>query len=246
MGTVIVFTSGKGGTGKTTSAGAVASCLAFLGKRTLCIDCDVGLKNLDLSLGLTDECSTNFCDVLDGCLSLEQAVCAHPKIKELFFLSAPTGRAPEDVDADAFAALVAQAKEEYDYVIVDSPAGLGAGFRLASASADMAVVVATGDASSLRDGQRVVSVLGTMGIKQIRLLVNRVRPRLFRRVSATIDDVIDSVGAQLVGVVSDDEAVMIAANMETPLILYSNSGAAAQFLRTARRITGEKVPLGKF
>jgi len=245
MASAVVFTSGKGGTGKTTSAGAVASCLAVLGRRTLCIDCDVGLKNLDLVLGLTDVCSTNFCDVLNGALTLDSAVCAHPSIENLFFLSAPTGLAPESVDPAAFASLVGQAKQLYEYVIIDSPAGLGAGFRLAAGCADTAVVVATCDASSLRDGQHTVSVLAEMGVSGIRLLVNRVRPRLFRRVSATIDDIIDSVGAQLIGVVQEDEGVMISANLETPLILYENNGAAAQFMRTARRLAGERLPLGR-
>ncbi|MGE4484899.1 MAG: septum site-determining protein MinD [Oscillospiraceae bacterium] len=245
MGTAIVITSGKGGTGKTTSVGAIASCLAVLGHRTLCIDCDVGLKNLDLVLGLTDVSSTNFCDVIDGSVSLDDAVCAHPQIENLFFLSAPITRKPEDISAEAMKSLVLQAKDVYDYCLIDSPAGLGAGFRLAVSGADMAIVVATGDAASLRDGQRVVAELIDTGIRSIRLLVNRVRPRLYRRVSATVDDVIDSVGAQLLGMIAEDDAVIVSANMETPLILYENKNAAAQYLRIARRLSGEKVPLGK-
>ena len=245
MGRAIVMTSGKGGTGKTTSAGAIGSCLASLGYKTLCLDGDVGLKNLDLSLGLTDIALLDFTDVLFGRASLEDAVTRHPEIENLYFLTAPMGIPPEEIDALKMHRLITQIKEEYDYCVIDSPAGIGAGFQLASKSADMAIVVATGDASSLRDGQKVVTELRKLGIPEIRLLVNRVRPALFRKTCATIDDIIDAVGAKLIGFVKEDEAVILAANRERPLILYSDKGAVQQFSRVARRITGENIPLRK-
>lgn len=243
MGSVIVITSGKGGTGKTTSAGAIGSCLASLGHKTLCLDADVGLKNLDLTLGLTDIALMDFTDVLFGRASLQEAVTKHPNIENLYFLTAPVGMAPEEIDAVKMQELIQQIKEEYDYCLIDSPAGIGAGFRLAAQPADTAIVVATGDASSLRDGQKVVTELKKLKIPEIRLLVNRVRPALFRRTCATIDDVIDAVGARLIGFVEEDEAVTIAANGEKPLMLYTQKGAIQQFSRIARRITGENVPL---
>jgi len=244
MGTAIVITSGKGGTGKTTTAAALSSFLAARGSRVLCVDCDVGLKNLDLSLGLTDTLVPDFTDVLDGRLSPDAAA-AHPQILNLFFLSAPSGLRPEEIDPEAMAAFVRQAKDAFDYCVIDSPAGMGAGFRLALTCADRAIVVTTGDASSLRDGQRVVAELHRLEIPDVRVLVNRVRPRLLRRTCATVDDIIDAVGARLIGIVSEDETVSVAANLETPLFCVSDSRAAAQFRRIAARVDGEELPLGK-
>lgn len=244
-GCAIVVTSGKGGTGKTTSVGAIASCLAALGYKTLCIDCDVGLKNLDITLGLSDMTLTDFTDCIEGRKTLEEAAVGHPKIKNLYFMSAPSTVRPENIDKDDMKKLIESIKEKYDYCLIDSPAGMGAGFELASAGADMAIIVTTGDGSSIRDGQRVSSELSRYGIENIRLLVNRVKPKIFRRTKSTIDNIIDSVGAQLIGVISEDEAVILSANLEIPLVLYENKRAARQFLDVAKRITGERVPLGR-
>lgn len=245
MGRAIVITSGKGGTGKTTSTAAIGSQLASLGHKTICIDGDMGLKNLDLSLGLTDTALMDFSDVLCGRVPLGDAVTKHDKIKNLYFLTAPMGVSPEEIPADKMAALIAEIKNEYDYCLIDSPAGIGPGFRLAAQSADMAIVVATGNASSLRDGQKTVAELKKLGIPEIRLLVNRIRPEIFKRVCATVDDIIDAVGARLIGLVNEDEAVILAENMEKPLMLFTNKGAVQQFGRIARRITGEHIPLKK-
>ena len=244
MGKNIAVTSGKGGTGKTVTAAAVASCLAALGHRTLCLDCDVGLKNLDLALGLTELAVMDFSDVLSGAAELSDAVTAHPAIDGLFFLSAPTGVRPDDIDTEAMRRLGDRIRETYDFCLIDGPAGIDAGFRLAAAAADSAIVVSSGDAASLRDGQRTVIEHTKLGIDDIRLIVNRVRPFFFRRTSSTVDDVIDTVGARLLGLIPEDRSVMLAASLEKPLILYKNGGPAArQFLAAARRIAGEDVPL---
>lgn len=245
MGTCIVITSGKGGTGKTTASGAIGSCLAALGHRTICIDCDIGLKNLDMVLGLTDIAVTDFTDVLDGRTSLEDAATEHPKIKNLFFLGAPTIFSPEDIDRDAMADLIKSAKDKFDYCIIDCPAGIGPGFRLAAQSADMAIVVATGDGVTLRCCQRTVSELKNLGIENIRLLMNKIKPRRFKYTRSTIDDAIDVVGAQLIGVISEDESVVLSAASEIPLALYDSKRAAEQFLRVAYRIKGIHLPLGR-
>ena len=244
MGTAIVVTSGKGGTGKTTSVAALASCLATMGNRVLCIDCDVGLKNLDLSLGLSDVALTDFSDVLAGRASLDDAT-EHPQIPGLFFLSAPSMMRPEDIDPAAMEAFIQKTKENFDYCLVDSPAGMGAGFRLAVCGADLAIVVTTGDASSLRDGQRIVAELYHLGVAKVRVLVNKVKPRLLKKTCATIDDMIDAVGARLIGIVSEDDTVSVAANLETPLMLTEQSKAAEQFRRIAQRIAGKQLPIGK-
>ena len=245
MGRSILITSGKGGTGKTTSTAAIASCLAALGHRTVCIDCDLGLKNLDLALGLTDLAVRDFSDVLSGRAALSDAVTAHPAIDNLFFLSAPSYTTPEEIDVDKMKRLVEMLKAEYEFCLIDCPAGIGAGFRLAAAGADMAIVVTSGEAAGLRDGQRTVAELMELGFEDIRLLVNRVRVGIFKRVRATVDDVIDAVGARLIGVVPEDEDVIVAGSLEKPLVLYSRGRAARGFLNTAKRLTGQNIPIGK-
>lgn len=245
MGKVIVVASGKGGTGKTTSVGAISSCLAALGHQTLCIDCDAGLRNLDIIIGMSEYVITDFSDVLEGQISLAEACSEHPKINGLYFLPAPAFRGPEDIDPKAMSALMTQVKERFDYCVIDSPAGIGPGFRLAAQDADMALVITVCDLSSMRDGQRVADQLYALGIEEVRLIVNRISIRNFRRIGATVDDVIDTVGAQLIGLVEEDESVFLAANAETPLILYDDKKAAFEFLNIARRITGARIPLTK-
>lgn len=246
MGAVITVTSGKGGTGKTTAVAAVGACLAALGRRTLCLDCDTGLRNLDLALGMSDFIVTNFSDILDKHLPLDEACHEHPKIPGLFFLSAPQISSSEHIDASSMAALIAETKECFDYCLIDSPAGLAEGFRLASMGADMAIIVANGEVSSTRDGQRVVEELRTFGIQDIRLIINRVSPRRFKDILLTIDQVIDTVGARLIGIVPEDSTVFYSWNTETPLVLCDDRSAAHAFLQIARRITGENLPYKRF
>ena len=243
MGKVIVVASGKGGTGKTTSVGAISSCLAALGYQTLCIDCDAGLRNLDIIIGMSEYVVTDFSDVLDGQVDLVEACSEHPKIKGLYFLPAPAFRGPEDIAPEAMSELMAQVKERFDYCVIDSPAGIGPGFHLAAQDADMALVVTICDLSSMRDAQRVAEELHVLGIEEVRLVVNRVSIRNFRRMGATVDDVIDTVGAQLVGLIEEDESFFLASNAEVPLILYEDKRAAMEFLQITRRITGERIPL---
>ncbi len=245
MGISIVMTSGKGGTGKTTCTAAIAEALALMGKKVLAVDCDVGLKNLDLALGLTDRVLWDFGDVLSGRIGAKDAIIPHGEIEGLYFLSAPSGDMPDDIDPSAFSELMTSLKGDYDYVLFDSPAGLGSGFRLAAKGADMAIVVSTGDSSSLRDGQKTVAALSALSVGDIRLLVNRVAPKNYRRINETIDDVIDAVGARLIGVISEDPAVSLAANLEKPLMLFGAKNTEGQFYRVARRLTGERVFLAR-
>lgn len=242
MSTAIVVTSGKGGTGKTSLTSGVSSCLAALGNRVLCIDMDIGLRNLDISLGLTDRAFMDFSDVLEGRCSLRRAAVPHPIIKDLYLLTAPLTLPPGSADEGRMRTLLRQAKEEYDYILMDSPAGLGEGFQLAVCGADRAVVVCTTDTSALRDAQRVVSQL-TRQLPKLHLVVNRVQPKLLRTLHTTIDDAMDAAGAPLLGVVPEDSQVMISANSGKPLILTSRKGAALAYLNIARRLTGERVSL---
>lgn len=245
MGKAIVFTSGKGGTGKTTAVAAIASCLAATGHRTLCIDCDLGLGNLDLSLGI-EGAATNFGDVLAGRVSLADAVYPHPQIPGLFYLAAPVSVYAEDVSPTAMGQLVEEAKAAFEFVLLDSAAGIGSAFRLAKGLADMAVIVTTWDASALRDGQRAAAMLFDSEPGEVRLLLNRIRPRLMRDSTVTVDDLIDAVGAQLIGIVPEDSAVPASVREELALALYGSTGASRAFLRIAKRLAGEHIPLGKF
>ena len=240
MGTVITVTSGKGGTGKTTVTGGVASCLARLGKTVLCIDMDIGLRNLDISLGLSDRALMDFADVALGNCPLARAAVAHPDLPNLSLLTAPM-RLPPQVTAGSIRALLRTARDRYDYIFIDCPAGLGPGFQLATCGADRALVVATNDASSLRDAQRAVEEL--YHLRQVHLVMNRIQPKLLRELRTTIDDAMDAAGLPLIGVIPEDRRVILAANMGRPLILEGRRGAANACLNIAKRIEGYRVPI---
>lgn len=240
MGTVITVTSGKGGTGKTTVTGGVASCLARLGKTVLCIDMDIGLRNLDISLGLSDRALMDFADVALGNCPLARAAVSHPDLPNLSLLTAPM-RLPPHVTAGSIRALLRTARDRYDYIFIDCPAGLGPGFQLATCGADRALVVATNDASSLRDAQRAVEEL--YHLRQVHLVMNRIQPKLLRRLRTTIDDAMDAAGLPLIGVIPEDRRVILAANMGRPLILEGRRGAANACLNIAKRIEGYRVPI---
>ena len=240
MGTVITVTSGKGGTGKTTVTGGVASCLARLGKTVLCIDMDIGLRNLDISLGLSDRALMDFADVALGNCPLARAAVSHPDLPNLSLLTAPM-RLPPHVTAGSIRALLRTARDRYDYIFIDCPAGLGPGFQLATCGADRALVVATNDASSLRDAQRTVTELS--GIRQVHLVMNRIQPKLLRRLRTTIDDAMNTAGLPLIGVVPEDPQVILCANLGLPLTSRGRRGAARACWNIAMRLEGASVPV---
>ncbi|MCI8677812.1 MAG: AAA family ATPase [Lawsonibacter sp.] len=240
MGTVITVTSGKGGTGKTSITGAVAASLSLMDRTVLCIDMDIGLRNLDISLGLNDRALMDFSDVALGRCPLARAVVPHPTLKGLSLLTSPMSL-PASLTPEKIRALLDTARGMYDYILIDSPAGLGAGFRLAICGADRAVVVATNDASSLRDAQRTVSELDHM--RQVHLVMNRIQTKLLRRLRATIDDAMDAAGLPLIGVVPEDPYVILCANLGQPLTDRGKRGAALACWNIARRLEGQRVPI---
>lgn len=242
MGEAIAVISGKGGTGKTTVCAAVAACLAAGGKRVLCIDADVGLRNLDIALGMADLSVASFADVIGGRCSLSDAA-AHPALPSLFLLTAPIRE--ECPALDAFAALVAQAKQDFDFCLIDAPAGLGEGFRLATCRADRSLLVATPDPASVRDAAHTAELLQRDGKRGLYLVVNRVRPRTFRRLELTVDDMMDEVGLPLLGIVPEDSDVLFAAAEGSALIFATDGGAAEACLRISRRLCGDMLPLMK-
>lgn len=241
IGTAIVITSGKGGTGKTSTAGGVASCLAAMGNKVLCLDCDVGLRNLDLTLGLTDLALMDFTDVIEGRCSLEKAAVESRDIKNLFLLTAPV-TLPDSVDENGMLRLMRDIRADYDYCIIDCPAGVGTGFRLATCAADRAILVSNPDFAALRDGQAAVQRLRQLDIP-IHLVVNRLRPRLLRKLRMDVDDAMDNTGLPLIGVVPEDERVPLSAARGTPVIQTTRRGAALAYYHIAQRITGQRVPL---
>ena len=241
----IAVVSGKGGTGKTSFVAGVGSALALGKRRVLCLDCDVGLRNLDLALGLTDRALMDFSDVAQGRCSLTQAVVEHPDIPGLFLLTAPVRTRRSPVTREQMIRLMREVREQFDLCLLDAPAGLGGGFALATCAADRCVVVTTSDASSLRDAQHTVMELHRFPSGTLHLVVNRVRKKMLRSMHATIDDAMDAAGLPLLGIVPEDPQVMLCANQGQPLILRASRGAAVAYLNIAKRLLGQKAPLMK-
>ena len=238
-GQCVAVVSGKGGTGKTSFTAGVGSALAQLGLRVLCVDCDVALRNLDLALGLTDRAIMDFTDVAQRRCSLDMAAVEHPDIPGLFLLTAPTRSRGRPVTQEQMTAMLDNARERFDYCFLDAPAG----FQLATCAADRCVVVATADASSLRDAQHTVMELQRFPNGRLHLTVNRVRIKMLRSMHATIDDAIDRAGLPLIGVIPEDDALPLSLNKGEPLLLNRSQGAAAAYRNIAKRLQGQKVPL---
>lgn len=244
MGEIIAVVSGKGGTGKTTFTSNVGFALASLGKKVLCLDCDITLRNLDLALGLSDSALMDFSDVMGGRCTLEEAVVRHPKYPSLFLLAAPLVFDGFRVDPTQVRTLMGQIKESYDFCLVDAPAGLGQGFRMATQEADHVVVVTTTDVTALRDAQRTVMELDRFPTDKVHLVVNRVARKLMRQLHTTIDDAMDAAGLPLLGVVPEDPDIPRCLNQGVPL-RDDNFYAARAYYNIAKRIAGGRAPLMK-
>ena len=245
MGQAIAVVSGKGGTGKTSFTANVGMALAQLGRKTLCLDCDVGLRNLDIAMALTDRAMMDFTDVLAGSCTLEEAAVPHPGQKDLYLLTAPTRIGAADVEAGALEKLLPAIRERFDYCLIDAPAGLGAGFQLAVGGADRAVVVSTTDESSLRDAQRTVMGLSRFPNGHVHLVVNRCRKKLMKSLHLTVDDAIDAAGLPLLGIIPEDETMPLYAGRGIALLLSDNDCAARAYRNIARRLEGRRTPMMK-
>ena len=242
MGELIAVLSGKGGTGKTSVCAGIATALAQMGNQVLCIDCDIGLRNLDIALGLAQTAPVSFLDVCRGDYSLDDAL-QHPKYSTLHFLTAPINCTCEQIDKPAFSELLRNARERFQFVFLDAPAGIELGFSLCAAYADRVILVTNPEPAAVRDAARVGQSLELMGKPDVRLVVNRVGKKMFKTMDITIDDVMDEAGLPLLGIVPEDTNVSLAAFFETPLLNYSRRGAAAACRRIAKRIQGQKVPV---
>ena len=242
MGELIAVLSGKGGTGKTSVCAGLSIALAAEGKQVLSIDCDVGLRNLDISLGMTDSGTLSFLDVTEGGYSLDQAP-RHPDFPTLAFLTAPMNRPIDQVDPKAFWDLIFEARANFDYILLDAPAGVDTGFQLVSSVADRFLLVTGSGPAAIRDAGRTGQLLELMGKNQVKLIVNRINPKLVATMALTVDDVMDDAGLPLIGIVPDDANVVLAAAFGKPLITYTKKGAAAACKRIASRIQGMPVAI---
>lgn len=242
MGELIAVLSGKGGTGKTSVCAGLAQALAQSGEKVLCIDCDAGLRNLDISLGLSQFSALSFLDICQGGYSLDMAV-RHPLYPSLAFLTAPVNSLAEEIDPDAFGAMLADARKEFSFVLLDAPAGIDAGFRLAARFADRILLVTGPDAAAIRDAARASDALEQMGKTNVRLIVNRITKKMVSAMHLTVDDIMDRAGLPLMGLVPEDGNVVMAAAFKQPLLAFTKKGAAAACRRIAKRLQGIKVPV---
>ena len=242
VGELMAVLSGKGGTGKTSVCAGIASALALQGEKVLCIDCDVGLRNLDIALGMSDIATLSFLDVCSGTYDLNQAA-THPVYENLRFLTAPMNCSAEQIDPDAFCAMLEQAKEQFDYIFLDAPAGIEAGFALAARFAHRIILVTGPDPAAIRDASRAGEMLELMGKKHIRLIVNRISKKIAKSMKLTVDDIMDTAGLPLLGIIPEDSNVTLAAAFKKDLLSYRRKDAAAACCRIARRIQGYPTPI---
>jgi septum site-determining protein MinD len=238
----IVLTSGKGGVGKTTTTANLGAALAKRGKRVVLVDADIGLRNLDLVLGLEKRIVFDLVEVVEGRCQLRQALIRDKRFASLAVLPAAQTRDKTAVSEEQFAQVVDGLDEMCDYVLIDCPAGIEHGFRNAVAGATEAIVVTTPEVSSIRDADRVIGKLTERELP-IRLIVNRIRPEMVRTGDMmSVDDVVDILGVKLLGMIPDDEEIIDTTNRGEPIVLVPESRLGEIYEKIARRVNGENVP----
>jgi septum site-determining protein MinD len=244
MSRIIVITSGKGGVGKTTVTSNLGMAIARLGRRVALVDADFGLRNLDLLLGLENRVVYTAVDVLAGQCRLEQALVKDKRQEGVVLLPAAQSRTKEAVSPDQMKKLVGALTQKYEYVVIDSPAGIEMGFQNAIAAAQEALIVTTPEIAAVRDADRVVGLLEAQGIKRIHLIINRLKPKMVQAEQMmSVQDVQELLAVPLIGVIPDDERVIVASNRGEPLVLAENLSLPAVAVNNiARRLEGEKVP----
>lgn len=244
MNNVIVVTSGKGGVGKTTTVANLGAGLAQAGKRVVLIDTDIGLRNLDVVLGLENRIVYDLVDVVEGTCRLKQALIKDKRYDGLFLVPAAQTRDKMAVTPAQMKTVVAELEAEFDYILIDCPAGIEQGFKNAIAGAKAAIVVTVPEVSAVRDADRIIGLLSAAGIDDCRLLVNRMRIDMVKRGDMlALDDTLDILGIELIGVVPEDEKIIRSSNMGEPVVLNDKAPAGKAYRNVTRRIMGENVPL---
>ena len=243
MSEVIVITSGKGGVGKTTTTANIGAGLAVLGKKVLVIDTDLGLRNLDVVMGLENRIIYNLVDVIEGSCRLKQALIRDSRFASLYLLPSAQTKDKSAVSPEQMRKLVDEIREDYDYILIDCPAGIEQGFKNAIAGADRAIVVTTPEVSAVRDADRIIGLLEANEIGKTELVVNRLRADMVKRGDMmSSDDVVEILAVDLLGVVPDDENIVVSTNQGEPLV--GNKSLAGQaYENICHRIMGEDVPL---
>lgn len=247
MGQVFVVTSGKGGVGKTTSTANLGAALAIRGKRVLLIDTDMGLRNLDIALGMESGIVYDITDVAEGVCEAEKAVLRHREIENLYLLPAAQTKDKSFLTVAQMRFIGETVRDSYDFVLIDCPAGIEQGFENAIAAADGAIVVTNPELSAVRDADRVLGLLEQAELTDVRLIINRMRPSLIRKgLMPDVEDIMAYLSVDLLGAVPEDEAIVIAANTIDLVAQNPKSQAGKAYRNMAARLCGEKVELMKF
>ncbi|MFR3920351.1 MAG: septum site-determining protein MinD [Clostridia bacterium] len=242
MGEVIVVTSGKGGVGKTTTTANLGSALALKGKKVVLVDTDIGLRNLDVVMGLENRIVYDIVDVVEQKCKLRQALIKDKRFEQLFLLPAAQTRDKSAINEEQMKELTNKLKEEFDYILIDCPAGIEQGFKNAIAGADRAVVVTNAEISSIRDADRIIGLLEASEIRNPELIINRIRPNMVRKGEMMdVNDIVDLLSINLIGVVPDDEYIITQTNKGEPAVINKKAPSGKAYLEIARRILGENV-----
>ena len=241
---VATITSGKGGVGKTTTTANLAVALAMNGQKVVCIDGDIGLRNLDVVLGLENRIVYDLVDVIEGRCRLRQAMIRDKRLPELYLIPAAQTRDKSAVSPSDMVRLCDELRPEFDWILIDSPAGIERGFRNAVAPADLVIVVTNPEVSAVRDDDRIIGLIEAEEKGPARLILNRLNPALVKRGDMlTADDVLELLAVDLLGIVPEDENVVVGSNRGQPVAMDGKSRAGEAFQNIARRLNGEDVPL---
>jgi septum site-determining protein MinD len=244
MAKVITITSGKGGVGKTTSTANLGTALAGLGNKVVVVDADIGLRNLDVVMGLENRIVYDLVDVIEGNCRLRQALIKDKHEAELYLLPAAQTRDKDAVTQEEMVELVDQLREEFDFVLIDSPAGIESGFKNAIAGADEIIIVTTPEVSAVRDADRIIGLCEAYEKGQPRLILNRLRPKMVRSGEMmSVEDVLQILAIDLIGIIPEDEDVITATNKGEVLVLDKSSKTGKYYTDIARRINGEEVAI---
>ncbi|TDT61201.1 septum site-determining protein MinD [Fonticella tunisiensis] len=243
MGISIVVTSGKGGVGKTTTTANIGTALAMLGKKVVVVDADTGLRNLDLHLGLENRIVYNLIDVAEGTCRLKQALIKDKRFDNLFLLPTAQTKDKTAITPSQMQNIVETLKGEFDYVIIDCPAGIEHGFENAVAGADRAIIVTTPEVSAVRDADRIIGKIEAKGLDDHQLIINRIKYEMTKKGEMlNIEDMTDILAIKLLGIVPDDEKIVVSTNRGEPAVTDDHSKAGQAYKNIARRILGEEVP----